>query len=619
MSVSRLVAISCVALSVTVRGNVPQQREASVAAAGTGAIAGAVMTAGTNPAPVRRAVVSIAGGGLAASRSAITDDAGRFSFTRLPAGSFRLVARKAAWLDAKYGATRPGQEGAEIALTAGQRVDVTMTMFKGAVLAGVVRDSAGRPLASVPVEAVDLQRRGQISLGGSSVIAYSTDDRGVYRIYGLLPGEYLVSAAPLPGLSGGLSMRSAADTDKLLAALAQKTGAAPAPLAVVDTPARFAPIFHPATPYVAEAARVRVGAGEERTGIDIVLTPARAGTIEGTVSGQVANLKDVEVDLVAFGPRIEAQYDGLTMTPPDASGKFAVHNVPPGRYRLVARAKAGPVNPSDVIERPLTAGGSAGATRNLPTTRQVYVGERLFASADVEMRGQDGGVSLSLQPGGSIAGRVVFEGTAAPVTDLATVRIGMSQAQGPVLEEGRMVRGTSVQSVETVSPRPDATFQLNGIAPARYQLYANLPAAQRGIWTLRSAVVDGRDLLDEVIDGANIRLSGVTLTYSDQPTSLSGTFQSASGQPAAQYFVVVFAADRRFWREGSRRSQSVRPSTDGRFTFPQLPAGDYLLAALTDLEPGEWQRPEFLEQIAGSAIKVSIAWGERKVQDLRIK
>ena len=48
-------------------------------------------------------------------------------------------------------------------------------------------------------------------------------------------------------------------------------------------------------------------------------------------------------------------------------------------------------------------------------------------------------------------------------------------------------------------------------------------------------------------------------------------------------------------------------------------AGDYLLVALTDVEPNEWQKPEFLAEIAPGGVKVTIGEGEKKVQDLRIR
>jgi tellurite resistance protein len=81
--------------------------------------------------------------------------------------------------------------------------------------------------------------------------------------------------------------------------------------------------------------------------------------------------------------------------------------------------------------------------------------------------------------------------------------------------------------------------------------------------------------------------------------------------------VVVFPADRALW-SSARRVQSTRPATDGRFSFRDLPAGTYLIAALTDVEPGEWTTAAFLEALMPAAVPVALADGETKRQDLRV-
>jgi hypothetical protein len=113
-------------------------------------------------------------------------------------------------------------------------------------------------------------------------------------------------------------------------------------------------------------------------------------------------------------------------------------------------------------------------------------------------------------------------------------------------------------------------------------------------------------------------VAGATLMLTTRHSEISGTLQSASGLPAPGYFVIVMPVDQAMWKAGSRRLKVARPSTEGRFSFADLPAGDYLLVALTDAEPGEWQTQEFLGTIAGAGVKVSLALGERKIQDLRI-
>jgi hypothetical protein len=62
----------------------------------------------------------------------------------------------------------------------------------------------------------------------------------------------------------------------------------------------------------------------------------------------------------------------------------------------------------------------------------------------------------------------------------------------------------------------------------------------------------------------------------------------------------------------------VRPGTDGRFTVRNLPPGDYLMAAVTDVEPGAWFDPDFLQQLRGASARVTLSEGDKKTQDLRL-
>jgi hypothetical protein len=64
--------------------------------------------------------------------------------------------------------------------------------------------------------------------------------------------------------------------------------------------------------------------------------------------------------------------------------------------------------------------------------------------------------------------------------------------------------------------------------------------------------------------------------------------------------------------------QFTRPDTAGRFRFRDLPAGDYLIAALTDLEPRDLLDASFIERLVAAAVAVRIADGETTTQDLRI-
>jgi hypothetical protein len=595
--------------------------------AGGGEISGVVVNAEGGQ-PLRQVIVTMTGGGT--TRSVLTDDAGRFTLARVPEGTFTVTARKAAYLDAPFGARRPGRLGVPIALAKGQRVQLTIPMFRGAAITGGLRDAAGQPIGGVDVRIIDVRTFGVLERASPPQLARS-DDRGVFRIYGVLPGDYFVVA--LPTATGELVAPTASSIDAALAALAARSsGAAARPPAPPPPPAPpsagYAPVYFPGTTDHRDAVRVTVAAGEERAGIDFDLRSIPMGSIEGVVSGPVPNLAAVQVTLISTGPRVTTTMSSVSLAgrPIDAQGLFRYANLPPGSYRLVARARVGDV--AATAAPPSGRGGGAGAGGGgigppggavTPTTDYIY------GVADVELRGQDvTGVALTLLPGGSISGRIAFAGSSAPPPpeQMAKMRatLQLEGSTGSVSTRGLMM-GTGLVSSPISVVNPDGTFHIRGIGPGRFGFVAAFPfGASAGPWKLRSVTAGGRDLLDFPIDvGPGMHLRDVVITFSDARTGISGTLQTGSGVPTIEYDIVALPADRALWTPRSRRVLSVRPGTDGRFVFADPPAGEYLIAALRDLDPIDLWDPAFLEQIAPSAVKVTVREGETKVQDLRIR
>jgi len=72
------------------------------------------------------------------------------------------------------------------------------------------------------------------------------------------------------------------------------------------------------------------------------------------------------------------------------------------------------------------------------------------------------------------------------------------------------------------------------------------------------------------------------------------------------------------WVPRSRRVKTTRPGSDGTFSFADLPDGNYLLGALTDITEAERNDPAFLASLAPATVKVTVTLGRVTVQDLRI-
>ena len=238
----------------------------------------------------------------------------------------------------------------------------------------------------------------------------------------------------------------------------------------------------------------------------------------------------------------------------------------------------------------------------------------LDAEQELDVSGEDiSGLVLTLQPGMTITGRIVFEsktGTTPP--DLNQVRVLLSNSNA-----NRMTMGMPPGQVDA-----SGSFAIQGVPPGQYRFVSTVPqpGGSGPAWTIKSAIAGGRDTLDTPLDvrpGTNIE--GVTITYSDLVSEISGTLSDGKGQPISDLSILVFTTDRSLWGTPSRRLRPpTQPSSDGKFRITGLPAGEYFLGAVTDLEPGDWQDPAFLEQLSAAAIKVTIAEGEKKVQDIKI-
>lgn len=568
-------------------------------ATGTASIRGLVVSAGPQPTAIGGAIVTIRAAELAHDVSVITDDDGRFAVTGLPAGRFSIGASKAAFLPGAFGARRPGRPGTPVSITAGQQAgDITLTLTHGAALSGTVRDATGQPGFQTLVTVL----KADATPAAPAVLA---DDRGRYRVFGLPPGDYVIAAAVRSLNPGDLNVRPAAEVDAIFAALqagAGRPGGVPLPTtgppntasATPNQAVTFAPMFYPGTASFGQAARVSVAAGEDLEGLDLPLALTPVSTVSGTVaspSGRVPSEIQLEFRSTAPSVSVSVSVAGTSGTRVEADGTFRRGGISPGDYTITARTPAG-------------------------------AGPVLWASASVTINGRDlEGISLLLRPGLTFAGRVAFDATSiAPPRDLSQLQVRLAGPGVDLSVPAGPQRASAPPPGAPVAPpgtiRADGTFEIKGVLPAIYQVACAPPG---GGWWLRSVIARGRDLLDLPIDlGTGDDVTDAVVTFSDRHSELSGSLQTADGRPSPDVLVVVLPADHALWRPAARRIRSARPASDGHFAFKDLPSGDYLLAAVTDLEPGDLDDPAFLASLAPSGVRVAIADGGRVTQNLRV-
>jgi hypothetical protein len=566
---------------------------------GTALVAGIVTASATSETPVRRAIVTLVSTEGGDGTAAVTDEQGRFVIQGVAEGRYFLSAQKPAHLTNNYGAKRPGRPGVTLVIAKNQRIeDLRIPLPRGGVITGRLTLPTGEPMRNVEVTAVPMS---QATAGGRLNFlarAFRTDDRGVYRIYGLVPDEYLVAAIAAVG-RGDIEQRPDAGYDEAIRILAQpamRPGDPVKPDATV--PPRlprvgYAPTYYPGTPVAANASAVRVGIGEVKDGIDIPITLVPMTTVTGTVrdvNGQPTQTVTISVDTV--GPPLPATAVSSARTNrPDPQGRFEITNLPPGSYRISARGGGVTI---------------AGDTTTIRNDAQVN-----WAQADVQTSGENiEGVALNLQPGLTFSGRVDTGG--APVATLTGTIVALTARRvGSTLAPSMPSRSSAVAE--------DGSFTVTGLQPGDYEVAVTLPTALRATWAIASVTAGGPDLRDRPLTLADGSISGVTIGLTDRRTEVAGTLTTATGQAASDYYIVIFPSDRALWHPLSPRVRVVRPGADGGYSARDLPPGDYRIAAVTDVEDNEWHKGSFLESLLEASIAAAVKAGTSTRQDIRIQ
>ena len=542
------------------RGGQGRGRGRGAVVQGSSIIRGVVTAADTNT-PLRRAQVVASSAQNGPPRAASSDANGRFELAGLPAGQWTVTASKGGFVSQQYGQRRSLESVAPIDLGDGQRFTANFALSRGGVITGRISDEYGDPVTGARVEVLRLQtaqgRRRLVPAG----TANQTDDTGAFRVYGLPPGEYYVTAS---------------------------TG-------LIDAVKRDPPVYYPGTWNFAEAQPISLAAGAQASADFQIVNATRAGTVSGIVvnsSGAPAAGAMVNLTSDALSQAPGAQSALMLHDDAAADGTFTIQNVPPGPYVLSAQMPMRELDAGFIAAQRdalRTAGGPPPPPMfNMPETATQPI---VVTSEGVS------GITLNTRSGGRVIGRFVADtGVTRRLPTGLIARLRSSSSPG----------GMQM----TMNGGNDAgDFQLAGIGgPSRFEV-EGVPEG----WAVKAILLDGEDVTDETFD-----LSGKTGTLrvvmTDRLTSLTGTVQS--NHEIRDHNVVVFADDATKWTVPSRFVRTTRADADGRFQIRGLPPGErYLAAAVEYLEDGEEQDRQLLERMRSRATSVTLGDGEpRSIQ-----
>jgi hypothetical protein len=611
-------------------------------------VAGAVVTLSTSPRSRTPAIDRMA-----------TDGAGRFVFTGLAAGDdYYVHAGRMGYFDGGYGRDRPSQEAlAQILVGEGQwfsRADVQL--WKPGAIAGTVVDEAGEPVVGVPIRALPLIKLAGVEHVAAGIIT-TTDDRGAYRLTGLVPGRYLVQvpsvqAAVPAGLSPyeviGMTAEQYANAARLgrepplpatmpvdrSHALAFGQYVTP-PISGGTIGRAYPPAFYPGVRAVADAVAVEPRHGEDLTGIDLRLQPEATARVSGRVVGPPDQIAGLVLRLVPPGSEGLAHGGEAATTLVGNDGAFAFLNVPLGAYTLVAARSvmqyhfvpSGSNLDATLPEPPgfnrsrMGAGDIPSAPRGVGYAYAALGGDdRSWAHVPVAV--DAGGIDnliVELVPTVAVRGRVVWEsGEPDPPTFTRMTPSGPVRGRAEALPvyadpaDGNPALGM---------PRGEYTIATNefiveGLKVGTYLLrIVGAPIVKSVVW-------NGRDHSERGFDASEGHdFDGVVVTVTDRTATLAGTVRREDGATASGATVLAFPADRARWARfgfAPARLRAVTADSSGRYSLG-VPAGEYFVVAVDAVPVDGWQDSAYLARAAIGANPIRVDWNETHTQDAVVR
>jgi hypothetical protein len=302
--------------------------------------------------------------------STVTNAVGRFELMGIDAGRYRLTVSRVGFVTQEYGQKTTDDPGAVLSLRSGQELkDLLFRLIPSGVIAGRILDEDGEPLPSVNVTASrEVYSEGKRTLSMGATV--ETNDLGEYRLFGLSPGRYFVSAVyPRWSRSGG-------GEDSGSSGLEQQG---------------YAKMYYPGATDFGNAIPTVLEGGEEIPSTDILLRKVLTYRIRGRVYNQITHKPGTGTNVLLM-PKTNRREWGSEQqaSVQKQDGSFEIPEVLPGSYLLTAF---------------WFDQGKIYSTR-MP----VEVG-----SADVE------GLAVTIAPGISINGRIIWDGKPSLDKDELTV------------------------------------------------------------------------------------------------------------------------------------------------------------------------------------------------------
>jgi len=469
---------------------------------------------------------------ITSGKNATTDTDGRYSISDLAAGTYYVTVTAPALVpDAAQGRNNSRQ----VTLGDNETVEgIDFSLIKGGVITGRVMDSQGRPVIAeqiiirAPPNADPAQT---LSLSEIGPRTYHTDDRGVYRVYGLAPGQYIIGAGSTqPGIELLFGRRK-----------------------------KFQTTYYPGVSDPSRARPIEVGAGTEANGIDIQMAPASIGfSLRGRVIDGETRAPVTKGFVMLSGIRVDASVKSLEPDDPSlrggiatigSTGEFKFESLKPGKYRLEAAQ----------------LGVLTGETGFFSDRQEIVI-----SGSDVE------NVEVTVHRGATISGVVIVSNSVSPDV--------VSQLSSLILSTSSKDQGVP-ESVARISA--DGTFKLGGLKPGEIELEVETGFGNAA-FSIDHVERDGINLGETIEIQEDQQITGVKVFVTYGACIVQGHVAIEGGERPRRSRLRVSA----HLLAGSSKPATSNVGQAGDFSISNLVPGDYQITAKLEWFNDETTRPE---------------------------
>ena len=510
----------------------------------TGSIKGRVVADDGRPV-VNATLMAQATNGPPSIRPAQVDSEGKFSFDDLPSAAYVVFAMAPGYIDEAMSTGDPNDWPRHLI-----GAQLKIRMIKGGVITGKVTNSTGDPIVGVPVHAVALNNPSWSPTDFLGAGGTESDDRGVYRIYGLKPGPYVVNAGG-PG-QFGLATSNGFDID--------------------------VPTYYPSATRDT-AIPVVVRSGDETTGIDIKYFGTEGHRISGFVLGTInagATAANAAIAIILSPAGTQSVLSMAIASPIDQHRTFGFNGIADGEYDLLAALQTGQQTDASLV-----------------------------ANKRVTVRGGDvTGVELTLMQLASIAGTITLDPIKPEdkcdqrgsqlIETIFTARRDDPRKSGSQMMTTMLagLGGTLNAKGEFIARNLDAgryRFEIKLPTEAWYVRVINLPAAvavtnqqpsQAAPPSAASKPNQSYPWQGTVNIKSGQQVSGVSIMVGQDAASLRGSVTVTPEGTAfpADLHVHLVPADREQANDVLRYSETTITS-DGSFAFSNIAPGRYFIVS----------------------------------------